>query len=157
VSWRGARTHFGGNTPTRPNPGRAASGLDDACRHLELILSMTERASSEVTLPPFQESGNALNHSKKPFANTVKFHSSEPAGEPLYRSQMGPKQQICVKTEDSSTPYSCYQPRKQASRRTIYASSERTKPWQITHSSRSGDECRWIEGMSGRVVKYGKG
>jgi hypothetical protein len=73
VSWRGAGTHVGGNTPTRLNLGRVASGLDDACRHLELFLSMTERASSEVSFPSFYESGNALNHSKKPFANTVSF------------------------------------------------------------------------------------
>ena len=71
MSRRGARTHVGGNTPTRPNPGRAAAGLDDACWHLELILSMTQRASSEVSFPSFYESGNALNHSKQPFANAV--------------------------------------------------------------------------------------
>jgi hypothetical protein len=68
VSRRGARAHVGGNTRTSPNPGRAASGLVEECRHLELSLSMTELASFEVSLPPFQESGNALNHSKKPFA-----------------------------------------------------------------------------------------
>jgi hypothetical protein len=37
-----------------------------------MILSLTQRASSEVTLPPFQESGIALNHAKKQFANAVK-------------------------------------------------------------------------------------
>jgi hypothetical protein len=72
VSRRGAKTHVGGNTLTSPNPGRAAPGLDDACRHLELVLSMTERASSEVSFPSFYESGNALNHSIKPFANAVR-------------------------------------------------------------------------------------
>jgi hypothetical protein len=67
VSWRGARTHVAGNTRTSPNPGRAAPGLDEECRHLELILAMTERASPEVSLPPFK--------SQEIPSTTLKSHS----------------------------------------------------------------------------------
>ncbi len=41
----------------------------------ELFSWTTERASPEVSLLPFQESGNALNHSQEQFANAVTFDS----------------------------------------------------------------------------------
>jgi hypothetical protein len=47
VSWRGARTHLGGNTPARPNPGRAASGLD-RCQSYNLLQVKNKKPAREA-------------------------------------------------------------------------------------------------------------